>query len=171
MAPAPSTSTGGPSHSSQVTGSNGGSSSTKIAVTRDDVVEHLAVAIAGRQQLAHQHAQIVGEIGVQLLDRLVLAYEAAQFPADRFGARLEHRIGEPLGGLERPGCRHPEHDQQRRRQQQPPDHIRVGRMRGDRRRARRDSGRRTRRRRSLSETSPPSAASTAPNQIHGTSGL
>ena len=61
------------------------------------------------EALAHQHAQIMREIGVGIVDRLVAADETAQFLADVAGARFERRVGEHLvrphgmggGGCER----------------------------------------------------------------------
>src|SRR5579859_6794950 len=52
-------------------------------------VQHLLVGIAGGHPLADYTAQILGEIGVRLLDRLGLADWAAQLAADRLGAGFE----------------------------------------------------------------------------------
>ncbi len=131
----------------------------------------MPIRIAGHQALPQQYAQIVGEIGVQLVDRLVLADETTQFLAQRPGARLERGIGEPLGGFDRMGRRSGETRRQRDREGQPTDHqlsadpadVTASEVLA--------AGRRRRSRRSLSETSPPRAARIAPNQIHGTSGL
>ena len=65
----------------------------------------MPAGIAGREVLPQQHTEIVREIGVRLVDRLVLAEEASQFLAQCPGTGLERGIGEPLGGLDRIGRR------------------------------------------------------------------
>ena len=45
-------------------------------------------------------AQILGELGVRSVDRLVLADEAAQLFRQQAGARLEFRIGKALGRID-----------------------------------------------------------------------
>ena len=53
----------------------------EVAVALGDVGEHLRVAVAGDQPVAHQPAQVAGEVGIGIVDRLVLADEAAQLLA------------------------------------------------------------------------------------------
>ena len=73
----------------------------KDAVSSHDVVEDLLISIAGEEALSQQDAQIVGEVGVGFIDRLVLADKAAQLLAEGAGAPFERRIGEPLGRFDR----------------------------------------------------------------------
>ena len=56
-----------------------------------------------RQPLAHQHAQILGERRIGIVDRLVLADHAAQLLGERAGARLERRVFQDFVGLDREG--------------------------------------------------------------------
>ena len=61
----------------------------------------------------------MGEIGVALVDRFVLADEAAEVLRERARSRLERRIGEALIGLDR--LRGGGGDQQQQQQQQKPE--------------------------------------------------
>src|SRR5262249_25340827 len=72
----------------------------EVAVAAHHELQHLAVAVAGAEALADQHAQVVGEIGVGVVDRLVLAHQAAQLAAESAGTRLQRGIGEALAGLD-----------------------------------------------------------------------
>ena len=51
----------------------------ELAVARDQEIEHLAVAVAGLQPLAHQEPQVARQRRIGIVDRLVLADHAAQF--------------------------------------------------------------------------------------------
>src|SRR5947207_11900416 len=42
-------------------------------------IEHLRIAVAGLETLAHQEPQVAGERRVRIVDRLVLTHHAAQF--------------------------------------------------------------------------------------------
>jgi hypothetical protein len=50
----------------------------ELAVTRHEELDHLIVGIARGEPFAHQHAQILREWRVGIVDRLVLADHAAQ---------------------------------------------------------------------------------------------
>ena len=89
--------------------------------------------------------------------------------ASRSGARLEHGIGQSLGRLDRPGRPAGSH-QQGRRKEGSADHPGSARRRAIPGMAL-AVGTRRRERRSLSETIPPNAARTVPNQTQGTRGL
>ena len=58
------------------------------------------VAVALLQPLAHDQAQVLGERRVGIVDRLVLADEAAQLRRDLPGAMLQGRILQHLVGLD-----------------------------------------------------------------------
>ena len=139
----------------------------ELAVARDEEVDHLAVAVARGQALAHQHAQILRQRRIGVVDRLVLADHAAQLLRQRAGARFERGVFQDLVGL------HGERGRaQRQRQQDDREAAHapysagcsVGFCRAG-------FGAPTRRRRSESESAPPSTITTQPNQISSTSGL
>src|SRR5207237_7267361 len=65
----------------------------EVAVAVGHVLADLVGRHALEQQLAHFLAQVDGEVGVRIGDRLVLADEAAQFAGDGQHAGLERRIG------------------------------------------------------------------------------
>ena len=88
----------------------------EIAVAGNQIGLHLIVAVAGREPLAHDHAQIMGEIGVGFVDRLVLADEAAQLPADGPRAGLQRRILQHLRRLDGEGGGRQNERQQQRQQ-------------------------------------------------------
>ena len=75
----------------------------EFAITGDDELEDLAVAVAGLETLAHQQAQVAGDVGVRIVDRFPLADHAAQVLRQGPGARLQGRVGQDLVGLDRPG--------------------------------------------------------------------
>lgn len=72
----------------------------ELAVAVDDVAHNLAVAAPGLYLLAHDKAEIAGKRRIRIVDRLVLADQAAQFRGQRAGPRLLRRIGKPLIGLD-----------------------------------------------------------------------
>lgn len=51
----------------------------KFAVTGDQEIKYLRVAVTVLQPLADQHAQIVGERRFGIVNRLVLTHHAPQF--------------------------------------------------------------------------------------------
>ena len=69
-------------------------------VARDEPVEDLLIRVAGLEALAHQHADVVGERGVALVDRLVLADQAAQLGGDGARPRFQHRVLQHLVRLD-----------------------------------------------------------------------
>jgi hypothetical protein len=83
----------------------------ELAVTIDQELPHLFVGIAGSQPLAHQDADILGEVRIAVIDRFVLADEAPQFGGDIAGALFQPRIGQHFIRVNRQGHR-------RNRQQQ-----------------------------------------------------
>ena len=72
----------------------------ELAVAGLDEGEHGGVAVAGGEALAHEDAQVAGELGVGVVDRLVLADEAAQLLGDLARAGLERGVLEHLAGLD-----------------------------------------------------------------------
>ena len=66
----------------------------ELAVAVDEVVLDGRVAVAGLQALAHEHAQILGEGSVGIVDRLVLADHAA-----KLGATVIAGAPAPCAGL------------------------------------------------------------------------
>ena len=75
----------------------------EFAITRDQEVDHLVIAVALLQALAHQNAQILRQRRVGIIDRLVLTDHAAQFFRQRARARLEHRVVQNFVRLHGPG--------------------------------------------------------------------
>ena len=96
----------------------------EIAVAGGDVIDHRAVAVAGLEAFAHQQAEIAGQGGVAVVDRLVLADEAAQILADLAGSRLEGGVAQHLVGQHGAGGRRPHGGGQR--QQKEGEKPRVG---------------------------------------------
>ena len=116
MPPAPITSSSaGPNHRAPGRGLDRRLEQHEIAVARGQEVDDLLVAVARDQPLAHQPAQVVGEVGVGIVDRLVLADQAAELLRERPRALLERRVGQHLVRAGRgPDLRR----EQRREQQQ-----------------------------------------------------
>ena len=98
---APKSTSSGASHNSSVCAIERRPQQHELAVAVLDELRHLAVAVARLQALAHEQAQIARERRVAVVDRLVLADEAAQAGRDVPRARFERRIGEDLVGLHR----------------------------------------------------------------------
>jgi hypothetical protein len=73
----------------------------ELAIAIDDVLHRLLVAVARDQPLAQQHAQIMRQGRARIVDRFVLADQAAQLLADGARPRLERRIGQHLARLDR----------------------------------------------------------------------
>ncbi len=77
----------------------------EIPVTSGQEVENLLVAVARRQALAHENAEVAGKRCIRIVDRLVLAHHAAQFAREIARARLEPLIGQHFIRLHRNGRR------------------------------------------------------------------
>ncbi len=137
----------------------------ELAVAGDHEGAHVAVAVAGDQALAHEHAQVAGEGRVGIVDRLVLADEAAQARRDASGPLFEGGVLQDLVRLDGP-CRSREDHRDERETAEEPGHS-AGAGSGPRAGA----GAPTRKRRSVRERVPPSAMITAPIQIRRISGL
>jgi hypothetical protein len=140
----------------------------ELAVALHDVVAHLGIVVAGIDALAHEDAQVLGERRVGIVDRLVLADEAAQI--GRYGPRplLQHRIAQDLVRLDGLRARAGEQHENSDEGSAPHRAYSAGTGAGvDLARA----GAPILRRRSLSDTAPPAAITTAPIQISRTSGL
>jgi hypothetical protein len=71
----------------------------ELAVAGLDEGQHLAVAVAGGEALAHDDAQVVGQGRAGVVDRLILADDAAQFLGELAGARFERGVVQHLAGL------------------------------------------------------------------------
>ena len=128
----------------------------ELAIAVDKILTHLVVAVASRQPLAHDDANLMGEVGVRSVDILVLADEAAQPLGNRTGPRFERGIGQHLVRIDRKG-----------RQRQPDQRDKgedgshcAGAADGTARRATP-----IRRRRSVSDSRPAAAITSAPSQI------
>ncbi len=89
-----------PATSSRVCALSVGPQQHELAVAILDEAHHLGVAVAGLQPLAHEQAQVARQRRVAVVDRLVLADEAAQARGDGARARLELRVGQDLVGLD-----------------------------------------------------------------------
>src|SRR5262249_28242896 len=72
----------------------------KLAVAGHEVVADLSIGPPCTQLLADQNAQIVSELGIRLVDRLILAHKAAEFSRQGASSSLESGIGERLAGLD-----------------------------------------------------------------------
>ena len=68
----------------------------ELAVARDEEARHISVAVAGDEAFAHEQPQVAGERRIGIIDRLVLADEAAQVCRQVAGAGFERRIGKNL---------------------------------------------------------------------------
>ena len=77
----------------------------ELAIARHQEIDHLAVAVAGRDPLAHQEPQVARQRRVGIVDRLVLAHHAAQLARQVARARFLRRIRHDLVGLHRVGGR------------------------------------------------------------------
>ncbi|MNL53271.1 hypothetical protein D3C87_1765040 [compost metagenome] len=71
-----------------------------LAVAVHDILLDLCIAVASHQPLPHQHAQVAREIGIAVIDGLVLAHQAPQALGDVTRALLEGRIGQHLVGTD-----------------------------------------------------------------------
>ena len=79
----------------------------EIAVARDYEINHRRVAVAGDQPFADDDAEVLGQIGVGIVDGLVLAHQAAE-PLGYFaGAHFKHRVGQYLFRVDGPGGSRP----------------------------------------------------------------
>jgi hypothetical protein len=72
-----------------------------LAVARGEEIEHLGIAVAGLEPLAHQQSQVAGERRVGIVDRLVLAHHAAQLARKRACTSFQLRIAEDFIRLHR----------------------------------------------------------------------
>ena len=61
-----------------------------------DVRFYLRIRVPGPEPFPHDHAQIVREGRIGIVDSLILADEAAKFLTDGAGSRLQPRIGKLL---------------------------------------------------------------------------
>ena len=77
--PPPISSSGGTSQSSMVCALEARLQQHELAIARDQEIDHLRVAVTGRDALAHQKAQVARQRRLGIVDRLVLADHAAQF--------------------------------------------------------------------------------------------
>ena len=142
----------------------------ELAIARHQEIDHLAVAVAGRDPLAHQEPQVARQRRIGIVDRLVLAHHAAQFARQVARAGFLRGIRHDLVGLHgagRPGIR---------AIMATTNTLARSFLNGSLRRLQRAGalagfGAPTRRRRSESDSRPPNAIRTGPHQINSTSGL
>ena len=83
--------TNGPNQSSQVVRLDRRLVEDEVAVARDQVLLDLVVGLAGHREFANFLAQVGGEIGVAVGQRLVLADEAAQLALELLQPRCPAR--------------------------------------------------------------------------------
>ena len=83
----------------------------ELAVARDQEIDHLWIAVAGRDALAHQQPKIARQWRLGIVDRLVLTDHAAQFPRQLPRARFLGGIGHHLVGQHGARGRKPEQGQ------------------------------------------------------------
>ena len=91
----------------------------EFAVARDEIVDHLLVAIARRYPLAHQHTQILGKLGVGIVDGLVLTDHAAKLSGQVTGALLQLRVLQNLIGIDGEGWQGGEEKEEQQRKDPP----------------------------------------------------
>ena len=165
----PTSAAGGSPHSSSVCHSKRRLEQHELAVARDQKIEHLPVAVAGVQPLAHQQAQVVRERRVGIVDRLVLADHAAQFAATDARARASSAgsvsISSGCTAKARRGASSATSKRDEREARASPYSAGCSAAFAA------GFGAPTRRRRSDSDSAPPSIITTAPSQISSTSGL
>ena len=146
----------------------------EFAVARNQELDHLLIAVALFETLAHQDAQILRQRRFGIVDRLVLANHAAQLLGKRSRPCFETGIRQNLIRLYGPcvWCRDEQHHHEQNGLQHPHRFYSAGcsavlRLPG----LAAGFGAPTRSRRSESEKAPPMTITTAPSQINITSGL
>src|SRR5262249_26041810 len=142
----------------------------KLAVTRDQKIDHLLVALARLQSFTHEDAQVARERCVGIIDRLVLADHAAQLLRERAGACFQPSIRKDFVGPDRDRGRQG-HQREQRDDKTKPLHISAYSAGESAALFLAGFGAPTRKRRSVSESAPPITITTAPNQISSTNGL
>src|SRR5262249_61399833 len=85
---------------------------TELAVTRDQKIDHLLVALARLQSFAHKDTQVAREWRIGIVDRLILADHAAQLHGESARTCFQRSVGKDFVGPER----------NRRRENQEPEH-------------------------------------------------
>ncbi len=95
----------------------------EFTVAGNHEIDHLGVAVADLEPVAHEQAQIARQRRLGIVDRLVLAHHAAQFVRNRAGARFQRRVRENLihlDGMQRRSTHKRQHDQNN---PNAPDHL------------------------------------------------
>jgi hypothetical protein len=64
----------------------------EVAIARDEVLLDLVVVLALQRELAHLAPEVIGERGIGVRQRLILADEAAQLLLELLQARVERRV-------------------------------------------------------------------------------
>src|SRR5262249_54056979 len=105
---------------------------------------------------------------IGIVDRLILTHHTAQFLGQRAGARFQRRVRNDFVWLDSNGSRHNEKREQCGDEKMPQGPYSAGDSAAL---LRAGLGAPTRRRRSESDSTPPMAMTTAPNQMSSTSGL
>ena len=72
----------------------------EFAVARHDIADHLLVAVARHDAFSHQEAQVARQVGIGIVDRLVLADHAAQIGRKIPRPLLQLRIGKLLARID-----------------------------------------------------------------------
>ncbi len=122
-----------------------------------------------RDALADEDADVAGERGVGIVDRLVLTDHAAKLGRQRPGARLERRVFHQFVRLHRerrPGAERKQKREQRRNEAPGPHSAAAATAPA---RARTPTPKRSRR--SASDSAPPRAIAAPPSQISVTNGF
>ncbi len=140
----------------------------KLAIARNDIVDDLVVAVAFCQPVAHQQTQIAREIGIGIVDGLILADHAAKLRGNLPRPRLERRVAQHLIRLD---CGGTDREQYGQKQNGNPHHSAAPMACAGCVLFLLSAGAPIRKRRSESETTPPVAISTNPSQMHRMKGF
>ncbi len=93
----------GPSQSAQVAGLEGRRHEHELAVSGHNVVVDFFVAVAGSDPFADDAAEVAGEFGIGVVDRLILTDEAAKVFRNLPRALFLRRIGETFRWIDQSG--------------------------------------------------------------------
>jgi hypothetical protein len=88
-----------------------------IPIAIDNILPRLDVAVARYETLTKQNPQIAGQIGIRIVDRLVLTDQTPKVPAQCAGSGLQLRILQDLVRLNGQNRIHPYHQQRQKESQ------------------------------------------------------
>ena len=145
----------------------------ELAIARDQVIDHLTVAVAGLEPLAHQQAQIARQRRIGIRRSTGSGRPCSAAPSESARARASSAGSVSISS----GCTAQARRRGERQRQQRARSQRARRMRATPPAAApacasgRGCGAPTRSRRSDSDSAPPNTITSAPSQISSTSGL